>query len=58
MKKSKMKANNAHTARTKYGMGDFYGSGIKNPIGRLREDTVNFAAVKPKYLKKPPKSFA
>jgi len=45
-----------HTANTKHGMGDFYGSGIKNKIARIREgfneNTTN------RKLGKPPKSLA
>lgn len=28
---------NAHTPNTKFGMGDFYGSGVKNPTGKVIE---------------------
>lgn len=28
---------NAHTPNTKYGMGDHYGSGVKQPLGKMRE---------------------
>lgn len=48
---------NSHTANTKFGMGDSYGSGVKNPMGKLRDGM----AVKPlssKKVKKPPKSLA
>ncbi len=39
MKKSKplKRVKEAHTADTKYGMGDYYGSGIRNPVGRVVE---------------------
>jgi len=59
MKKSKplKPGRNAHTANTKYGMGDYYGSGIKNPVGKIR-DVTNFTEVKAKKLGKPPKSLA
>lgn len=29
--------NEAHTPNTKYGMGDFYGTGMKNPMGKVIE---------------------
>jgi hypothetical protein len=48
----------AHTANTKYGMGDSYGTGIKAKLGRIREDTVGMVAIPPKKLKTPPKSLA
>jgi hypothetical protein len=57
MKKPKVKQ--AHTANTKYGMGDFYGRAIPNKIGKIRqvyEPGVN--PISPKKLKKPPKSLA
>jgi hypothetical protein len=48
----------AHTANTKYGMGDYYGTGIKAKLGRVRDDTMGMIAQNPKRLKKPPKSLA
>lgn len=56
---SKGKVKNAewHTAPTKYGMGDYYGTGIKNKVGRIREEVGN-SQVTPNKLKKPPKSLA
>jgi hypothetical protein len=48
----------AHTANTKYGMGDSYGMGVKAKLGRIREDTVGMVAIPPKKLKTPPKSLA
>ncbi len=46
----------AHTADTKYGMGDNYGTGVKAKLGRMREDSMGMIAVTPKKLKTPPKS--
>lgn len=57
MKKTKL-AKNAHTANSKYGSGDFYGSGIKQPVGRSRVSMIDFRGETPKSLKKPPKSLA
>ena len=59
----KVKANRkgtgaVHTPKTQKGMGDFYGSGLKNPIGKMRESQILDAQVKPSKLKKPPKSYA
>lgn len=39
-------------------MGDNYGTGIKQKIGRVREDTMGWHNLAPKKLKKPPKSLA
>lgn len=57
MKKEKI-VRNAHTANTKYGMGDNYGSGIKQKVGRIREDQLGFGYVSNKKIAKPPKSIA
>lgn len=47
----------SHTSRSKIGMGDYYGSGIKNPTGKMRSDSMS-VPVSPSKLKKPPKSLA
>lgn len=48
----------AHTANTKYGMGDYYGTGIKAKLGRVRDETMGMVALTPKRLKTPPKGLA
>lgn len=48
----------AHTANTKYGMGDHYGTGIRAKIGGMREDGMGAHYMTPKKLKTPPKSVA
>lgn len=46
-----------HTSNSQRGMGDSYGTGYKNPIGKPRD--VSFAQPpKAKKLGKPPKSLA
>lgn len=57
MKKVKTPMN-SHTPKTQKGMGDYYGSGIRNKIGRMREDSVGMYPVSKKGLKTPPKSLA
>lgn len=52
------KHKESHTANTMYGMGDYYGSGVKAKIGKLRGDTVGIRPATRKQLKTPPKSFA
>lgn len=47
----------AHTDSKRTGMGDFYGTGVRNPIGKMR-DGSGMIPVTPKGLKKPPKSLA
>ena len=51
------KTREAHTMMTKHGMGDYYGTGVKNPTGRLRDSYMTQNAGK-KALSKPPKSLA
>jgi len=46
----------AHTANTKFGMGDYYGTGIKQKVGRSRDDLVNMSPLK--KMGKPPKNLA
>lgn len=48
----------AHTANTKYGMGDNYGTGIKAKIGRMRESSMGMMSIPPKKIKTPPKNLA
>ena len=48
---------NAHTANTKYGMGDNYGSGIKAKVGKLRDGT-GMANITKAKIKTPPKTLA
>lgn len=58
MKASKAtKHMETHVPKTKYGMGDYYGTGIKNPIGRVREDYM-MNPIPSKNMGKPPKSLA
>jgi hypothetical protein len=58
MKDKKTKYNQAHTDNTKYGMGDYYGTGIRAKVGRLRDDSVGASNLSKKQLKTPPKSLA
>jgi hypothetical protein len=52
-------AKESHTAPTKYGMGDYYGTGYTAKIGRLRTGTMLPGnPVKKSKLKNPPKSLA
>lgn len=46
----------AHTANTKYGMGDNYGTGIRQKLGRVRDGTVGMAKLSKKQIGTPPKS--
>ena len=54
----KIKTNKqVNASNDKMGMGDHYGSGIKNPVGTIR-DVMGITNVKPKSLGKAPKSLA
>ena len=46
-----------HTAKTKIGSGDYYGEGVKNPVGKIREQ-VGMPKLSNKKLGKAPKSLA
>lgn len=46
----------SHTANTKYGMGDYYGSGIRAKLGKVRDDTPGMKKLSKKQLGTPPKS--
>lgn len=50
---------NAHTANTKIGQGDFYGTGVRNKIGRIRDvSTPGSVPMSRKGLKQAPKKLA
>ena len=46
----------SHTANTKYGMGDNYGTGIRQKIGRVREYSPSVVELSKKQLGTPPRS--
>ena len=43
-------------AYTNGGMGDYYGSGIRQPVGKQRSPTVGLTPLTPKELRIPPTS--
>lgn len=46
-----------HVMDTKHGMGDYYGTGFKNPVGKMRDSSYpGIRPVNKKQLKTPPKS--
>lgn len=47
----------AHTPNTPFGMGDSYGTGAKNPMGKMRENQTMVPLQKSK-LRKPPRKLA
>lgn len=48
----------SHTPRSKKGMGDYYGTGIRAKIGKMRSDSMGMHNLTPKEFKTPPKSLA
>lgn len=56
VKSSKPKLREAHTQFTHHGMGDYYGRAAKNPMGKIRDETLGFKPVTPKQMKTKPKS--
>lgn len=55
--KSLKSLKTAHTSNSKKGMGDYYGQGIKQPLGKMVEG-MGMKNITPKKLKKPPKQLA
>lgn len=53
----KKRTKEAHTSTAKIGQGDWYGSAIKNPVGKPR-DVMGMSQMPKSKLKKPPKSLA
>ena len=53
------KHKEAHTDNTKYGMGDFYGTGVRAKIGTMRDSySPGYTPVSKKSMGTPPKTFA
>jgi hypothetical protein len=48
---------NTHTARTKYGSGDYYGSGVRQKVGKMVLST-GVDATPTSKVKKPPRTLA
>lgn len=46
-----------HTPKSSKGLGDYYGTGIKQPLGKMREG-MGMVEIPPKKLRKPPRSLA
>lgn len=47
----------AHTAGSPKGMGDYYGTGVRAKIGKMR-DGMGMVQISPPKMKKPPRSLA
>jgi hypothetical protein len=49
---------NVHTPKSQRGSGDYYGTGIKQKVGRVREDFMVGKPKSPESLGKPPRKLA
>jgi hypothetical protein len=60
MKKGKATSpSQFHVPKTKFGMGDHYGTGIKAKLGKMRGGYTPYSnPLPPKKLKTPPKNLA
>lgn len=47
----------AHTPKSQKGLGDYYGTGIRQKLGIMR-DGMGMETLSPQKLKKPPRSVA
>ena len=56
--KGKTKYKQAHTDNTKYGMGDYYGTGVRAKIGKVIDGGVDTVNLSKKQLRTPPKNLA
>jgi len=56
MKKARTNRNQVHTPKSPKGLGDYYGTGIVQPLGKIRDNTMGMQALTPKQMKKPPRS--
>lgn len=57
-KKAKTNRVQSHTSKSPKGIGDYYGTGIVQPLAKLRGGTMGMQALTPKEMKKPPRSLA
>lgn len=47
----------SHTQNTQFGMGDYYGTGVRNKVGKMR-DVMGQKSLSQSKLNTPPKSLA
>lgn len=55
---TKTKMKEAHTSPQKTGMGNYYGTGFKSKIGKVRDSTVGYRPVSREQMGTSPKSLA
>lgn len=58
MVKSPIRPIQAHVSKTKKPMGDYYGVGVKNPIGKMKGSLIDAKPLSAKKLGLPPKKLA
>lgn len=46
----------SHTPASSKGLGDYYGTGVRAKLGKIRSSTVGFIPLTSKQMKTPPKS--
>ena len=51
-----MSPESGRTPNESMGMGRYFGTGVKNPMGRMRDDSIGYIPVTKKQLGTPPKS--
>jgi hypothetical protein len=56
-KSKRVNRNIAHTSKSPKGLGDYYGTGWRAKIGKMR-DGMGFEVLSERKLKKPPKTLA
>lgn len=56
VKPSKNSSGDWHVSHTSMGMGDYYGTGLKAKIGKMRGDSMGMNSLGPIKLKTPPRS--
>lgn len=55
VKASKKSSGDSHVSHTSMGMGDYYGTGVKQKVGKMRSPTVNMSPGTKKQIKTPPR---
>ena len=54
----KNKHKESHASSSPYGLGDYYGTGIKAKVGKVVSGGIGIDAIPPEKLKIPPKALA
>lgn len=57
-KNPKSKSQEAHTSKSKSPFGDYTGTGVRNKVGKVKDQSVGVIPATKKQLKTPPKGLA